>query len=109
MIPRNLAPAARYIIAIPRQFATPALFNTANDEFAGRFSADEKFPNNERRTSNESDKDSIVDYTCNLSLRRDAGNNVRYCNAAQFSVSALSNDGQFVHRVFYLNVQLIII
>lgn len=66
MIPRNLAPAARYIIAIPGQFATPALFNTANDEFAGRFSA-EKFPNNERRASNESDKDSIVDsviYLC---------------------------------------------
>lgn len=72
MIPRNLAPAARYIIAIPGQFATPALFNTANDEFAGRFSAEEKFPNNERRASNESDKDSIVDSTCNLSLRREA-------------------------------------
>lgn len=99
MISRNLAPAARYIIAIPRQFATPALFNTANDEFAGRFSsAEEKFPNNERRASNESDKDSIVDSTYNL-LRRGAGNNVRYCNAAQFSVSALSNDGQFVHRI----------
>lgn len=99
MIPRNLAPAARYIIAIPRQFATPALFNTANDEFAGRFFAEKKFPNNERHASNESDKDSIVEYTYNLSLRREAGNNVRYCIAAQSSVSILSNDGQFVHRV----------
>jgi len=67
------------------------------------FFAEEKFPNNERRASSESDKDSIVDsvviYLCIQSCAtQGAGNDVHYCDIAQLRVSALSNDGQFVHR-----------
>lgn len=67
------------------------------------FSAEEEFPNNERRASSESDKDSIVHsvviYLCMQSwATHGAGNDVHYCDVAQLRVSTLSNDGQFVHR-----------
>lgn len=54
-------PAAWCIIAI-RGNLQHRDYLTANDDFLpDGFSAEEEFPNNERRASRESDKDSIVD------------------------------------------------
>lgn len=44
----------------PGQFATSRLFNWRMTISPDGFSAEEEFPNNERRASSESDKDSIV-------------------------------------------------